>query len=69
MSFPHPSTTSPCLVLARRHPKAPDGEDQWHHTKIVLSPTNRDYEPIVITGNAVESPQILAEFVAVLWQG
>ena len=40
--------------------------DEWRHTKIVLSPINPAYEPIVITENAEERVRVLAEFVEVL---
>jgi type III restriction enzyme len=42
-----------------------DGDD-WKHTRIVLSPTNRDYQPIVIDRNDDESISIVGEYIAVL---
>jgi len=46
--------------------KRPDPETDWRHTRIMLSPLNREYQPIVIPGNQAEHFQILAELVAVL---
>jgi hypothetical protein len=42
-----------------------DGDD-WRHTRIVLSPTNRDYQPIVVDLNDDESVSIFRECIAVL---
>jgi type III restriction enzyme len=44
--------------------RAEDG--QWRHTRIVLSPVNPDFTPIVISGEAAEDFRIVAEFVTVL---
>jgi len=38
----------------------------WRHTRIVLSPLNRSYQPIVIPEDEAEHFRIVAEFVAVL---
>jgi SOS-response transcriptional repressor LexA len=43
---------------------AEDGD--WRHTRVVLSPLNPDYEPIVVSPDEAESIQILAEFITVL---
>ena len=44
-----------------------DGDDgDWRHTRVTLSPTNREYKPIVIDANDDESISIVAEYVAVL---
>ena len=38
----------------------------WRHAKVTLSPTNPDYEPIVLTEDDAERVQVVAEFVMVL---
>jgi SOS-response transcriptional repressor LexA len=40
--------------------------DEWRHTRIVLSPLNPDYTPIVLLDDAVDDFRIVAEFIAVL---
>lgn len=41
-------------------------EGEWRHMRIVLSPLNPDYAPIVIADNEAEEFGIAAEFIAVL---
>lgn len=41
-----------------------DGD--WRHTRVVLSPLNPDYEPIVVSPDEAEDMQIVAEFITVL---
>jgi len=43
---------------------AEDGE--WRHTRVVLSPLNPDYQPIVVSADEAEDLQIVAEFITVL---
>lgn len=38
----------------------------WRHTRVVLSPLNPDYEPIVVSADEAEDMQIVAEFITVL---
>lgn len=38
----------------------------WHHTRVVLSPTNRNYKPIEIPESDAASFQILAEYLDTL---
>jgi type III restriction enzyme len=38
----------------------------WRHTRVVLSPLNPDYEPIVVSPDEAEDIQIVAEFITVL---
>ena len=40
--------------------------DGWEHAKVTLSPTNPDYEPIVLTEDDANQVQVVAEFVRVL---
>jgi len=43
------------------------GEDGgWKHTRVVLSPTNPEYQPIVLTDRDAASVKVLAEFITVL---
>jgi SOS-response transcriptional repressor LexA len=53
------------IVLAQyRGPADPDTE--WRHAKVVLSPLNPDYKPIVIPPESADDFRIIAEFIAVL---
>jgi len=44
-------------------------EGEWRHARIVLSPLNNDFAPIVIPAEEAEDFRIVAEFVAVLREG
>jgi SOS-response transcriptional repressor LexA len=44
--------------------RAEDGE--WRHQRIVLSPLNKEFQPIVIPEDAADAFSVVAEFVAVL---
>ena len=44
--------------------RAPDGG--WRHARVKLSPTNPDYDPIVLTEEDAADVQVVAEFVTVL---
>ncbi|MFO1361352.1 MAG: S24 family peptidase [Burkholderiales bacterium] len=46
--------------------KTRDEEGGWRHTKVTLSPINREYSPIVLTKEDAEAVQIVAEFLSVL---
>jgi SOS-response transcriptional repressor LexA len=46
--------------------KRADEDNEWRHTRIVLSPLNPEYKPIIIPEEDAESFRIVAEFVAVL---
>lgn len=39
---------------------------EWRHTRIALTPTNAEYEPIVIQPHAASDFKIIAEFISVL---
>ena len=43
---------------------AEDGE--WRHSRILLSPLNREFTPIVISADEADDFRIVAEFIAVL---
>jgi type III restriction enzyme len=61
-----PDTGGAFTVKRYSSEKGGDDEVGWRHTRVVLSPTNPDYRPIVITQDAAEHVAILAEFVTVL---
>jgi type III restriction enzyme len=46
--------------------KDADEDNEWRHTRIILSPLNPEYKPIVIPEESAESFRVVAEFVAVL---
>ena len=46
--------------------KESDHEGGWRHTRVVLSPTNPDYQPIVLTKHQAEHVSVVAELVTVL---
>ncbi len=43
-----------------------DPETEWQHTRIVLKPLNRAYEPIVLTPREEGEVRVLAELVEVV---
>jgi SOS-response transcriptional repressor LexA len=40
-------------------------EGEWRHARIVLSPMNKEFSPILIPPDAAEEFRIVAEFVSV----
>jgi len=59
--------TGGCYTVKNDSSEKVDGDDgDWRHTRVTLSPTNREYTPIVIDANDDESISIIAEYVAVL---
>lgn len=61
-----PDTGGAFAVKRYSSEKRPSEDGEWRHAKVVLSPVNRDYAPIVISGEEADHVQIVAEFVAVL---
>jgi SOS-response transcriptional repressor LexA len=61
-----PETGGSFTVKRYSSEKREAGEGEWRHTRIVLSPLNHDYTPIIIADNAAEEFGIVAEFIAVL---
>jgi SOS-response transcriptional repressor LexA len=61
-----PETGGSFTVKKYTSEKRPDPDSDWRHTRIVLSPLNRDYEPIVIPEEEAQQFRIIAEFVTVL---
>ncbi len=46
--------------------KETSDEGGWRHAKVVLSPVNPEYDPIVLTRDDAQQVEVLAEFVTVL---
>ena len=63
-----PATGERYTVKRYESEKVRDG-DSWRHTKITLKPTNREYEPIVLTAADEAELRVVAELVEVLGAG
>ena len=61
-----PDTGGSFAVKRYRSNKTKASGGGWRHVKVTLSPTNPDYEPIVLTEDDAGSVQVVAEFVSVL---
>jgi SOS-response transcriptional repressor LexA len=61
-----PDTGGAFTVKRYSSEKRAERDGGWRHTKVVLSPSNPEYAPIVISEAEAEYVQILAEFVTVL---
>ncbi len=61
-----PDTGGAFTVKRYSSEKTASDEGGWRHTRVVLSPTNPDYQPIVLSQDDAEHVEILAEFVTVL---
>jgi SOS-response transcriptional repressor LexA len=61
-----PDTGGSFTVKKYSSEKRADPDTDWRHTRIVLSPINREYQPIVVPEDQAEHFRIFAEFVAVL---
>lgn len=61
-----PDTGGSFTVKRYSSEKATSDEGGWRHTRVSLSPTNPDYQPILLTEDDADSVAILAEFVTVL---
>lgn len=59
-----PDTGGSYTVKRYRSEKTYSPDGSWHHTRIILEPTNLDYKPIVV--DAPDDLGVLAEFVGVL---
>ncbi|RJR43507.1 MAG: hypothetical protein C4576_14195 [Desulfobacteraceae bacterium] len=56
-----PETGGAYTVKKYDSEKVPDGEGGWKHNKIMLSPLNPEYAPIVLEENLDESVHVIAE--------
>ena len=63
--YTDPETGQRYTIKRYESKKVNDG-DSWRHTQITLKPTNRDFEPIVLTIAEEGDLQVIAEFVDVL---
>jgi hypothetical protein len=61
-----PETGGSFTVKRYSSEKREAGEGEWQHSRIVLSPLNKAFTPIVISPEEAEHFRILAEFIAVL---
>lgn len=61
-----PDTGGAFTVKRYSSEKSATGPGTWQHTRVVLAPTNRSYEPIILFASDAEHVRIIAEFVAVL---
>jgi len=61
-----PNTGGQYTLKVYASEKAPDGEEGWRHAKIVLTPINPAYQPIVLTPESEDQVRVIAEFVVVL---
>jgi SOS-response transcriptional repressor LexA len=61
-----PDTGGAFTVKRYSSEKEGDDESGWRHSRVVLSPTNPDYQAIVLTEDDAGRVAVLAEFVTVL---
>lgn len=61
-----PDTGGTFTVKRYSSEKQPHGESGWRHTKVMLSPLNRNFSPILIQDPTEGDFVILAEFVGIL---
>jgi len=61
-----PDTGGSFTVKRYSSEKATSDEGGWRHTRIVLSPTNPAYQPIVLAADDAEHVEVIAEMVTVL---
>ena len=61
-----PDTGGAFTVKRYSSEKEASDEGGWRHTKVVLSPTNPEYSPIILSKRNAESVQVVGEFVTVL---
>jgi len=61
-----PDTGGSFTVKRYSSEKATSDDGGWRHTRIVLSPTNPAYQPIVLAADDAEHVEVIAEMVTVL---
>lgn len=64
-----PETGGAFTVKRYSSEKRADAEGHWEHARIVLSPTNPAFEPIVLEAEHADDVKVIAEFVTVLTAG
>lgn len=61
-----PDTGGAFTVKKYASVKEASGDHSWRHTRVTLSPTNPEYQAIVLTGEDAASVSVIAELVTVL---
>ena len=61
-----PDTGGAFTVKRYSSEKERNEEGDWRHTRVLLSPTNREYSPIVLSERDAQTVQIIAEYLTVL---
>jgi SOS-response transcriptional repressor LexA len=64
-----PDTGGAFTVKRYSSEKEVSKEGGWRHTRVILSPTNPDFQPIVLSQDDAAHVTILAEFVTALRGG
>ena len=65
-SMEDPETGGAYSIKRYSSEKSATDEGSWRHERIILSPLNRDYEPIVIDEDSGDDCRIIAELIKVL---
>ena len=61
-----PDTGGSYTVKRYSSEKAADPDGGWRHLRIVLSPLNTEFQPIILTPTAEDDVQVVAELIALL---
>ena len=61
-----PETGGSYTVKRYSSEKVPSEDEDWRHARVVLSPTNPEYEPIIVPPEEGEHVGVLAEMVTIL---
>jgi len=61
-----PETGGSFTVKRYSSEKMSSEDGDWRHTRVVLSPTNPEYQPIVLVADDAERVEVIAEMVTVL---
>ena len=61
-----PDTGGAFTVKRYSSEKEADGDGSWRHARVLLSPLNPAYSPIVLSARDADAVEVLAEFVTVL---
>lgn len=61
-----PETGGSFTVKRYSSEKRTESESEWRHAKIVLSPLNKDFKPIVLLPESENDVRVIAEFISTL---
>ena len=61
-----PDTGGSYTVKRYRSEKLQSEDGGWRHSKVILEPLNREYEPLVFLDDNADSVSIVAEFITTL---